>query len=175
MPIPYYVNLTGAPVGALDDIQDAFLAWQNEVKSTALEADPRYAGDRSSVAFAFLGVTTVTGQRQDGVSVVSFDPSIGGTAGTTTWGAGKTIKEFDIVVNGGQSWETDLTCPTHTCGAQDLQNVLTHEVGHVLDLYHVTGAADAELTMYPGAAPDETKKRDLGAGELLALRSLYPL
>jgi hypothetical protein len=175
MPIPYYVNVGGAPLGAVEDIQDAFAAWQNESKSPALEADPRYTGDSSSVSFVFLGLTTVTGQRQDGINVVYFVGSAGGTAGAATWGGGRTIREFDIVVSASRGWETDLTCPTHACGVLDLQNVLTHEVGHVLDLYHVSDPADAELTMYPGAAPDETKKRDLGAGELLALRALYPV
>jgi hypothetical protein len=174
MPIPYYVNLAGAPLGALEDIQDAFSTWQNEVKSPALEADPRYTGDHSRVSFVFMGPTDVAAQRQDGVNVVYFQSSVGGASSTATWSSGKTIREFDIVVNTSYTWTTDLTCPTHTCGTLDLQNVLTHEIGHVLDLYHVTAEGDAELTMYPGASPDEMKKRDLGAGEILALRRLYP-
>jgi hypothetical protein len=175
MPIPYFVNLTDAPLGALEDIQDAFATWQTEGKSAALEADPRYTGDRSSVSFIFMGLTDVVGQRQDGVNVVYFDSTVGGTANAATWGSGKTIRGFDISISTNRPWTTDLTCPTHSCGGLDLQNALTHEVGHVLDLYHVTDAADAELTMYPGAAPDETKKRDLGAGEIVGLRAIYPV
>jgi hypothetical protein len=174
MPIPYYVNLTGAPVGALDDIQDSFNAWQNEVKSATLEADPRYAGDHSAVSFVFRGLTNLSGQHQDGMNTVYFADGAGGTASAGVWGSGKQVTGFDISVNTTRAWTTDLSCPTHTCGELDLQNVLTHEIGHVLDLYHVTDDADAELTMYPGAAPDEIKKRDLGAGEILAVRALYP-
>jgi hypothetical protein len=174
MPIPYYVNLTGAPVGALDDIQDAFDTWQNEVKSATLEADPHYAGDHSAVSFVFRGLTDLSGQRQDGVNIVYFADGAGAASSAGVWGSGKQVTGFDIWVNTTRAWNTDLSCPTHTCGALDLQNALTHEIGHVLDLYHVTDDADAELTMYPGAAPDEIKKRDLGAGEILGIRALYP-
>ena len=173
MPIPFYVNPAGAPAGAVEDLQDAFLAWQNEVKSPAVEA--AYPGDRSSVAFVFMGLTTATGAQRDGLNTVYFAASAGGAAFVSNLTSRRsTLLEFDIAFNSNTSWSTDLTCPLHNCGALDLQNVATHEIGHVLDLYHVEVAAAAELTMHPGAAPDEVKKRDLGAGEVLALRAMYP-
>ena len=71
----------------------------------------------------------------------------------------------DIHLNAsGFSWMTDLTCPTHDCGAYDVQNVVTHEVGHVVGLYHVNEEAQRLLA-----------KRDLGAGDVLGLRRAYPL
>ena len=171
-PIPFEVNSLAASPGADQDVLDAFLAWQNEVKSPQVEA--AYPGDRSSVAFSYLGPTTA-GAALDGRNVVYFGPSSGGAAFLKTLKFRRDqIVEFDIFVNTNYRWTTDLTCPTHDCGGLDLQNVLTHEIGHALDLYHVSDAAQAELTMHPGAAADETKKRDLGAGEVLALRKIYP-
>jgi hypothetical protein len=164
--------VASAPVGADQDIRDAFATWQDEMGSPAVEA--AYPGDRSGVSFTFLGFTTFRGGN-DGVNVVYFDPCAScGAASTSIYASGKRLTGFDIFVNASRVWETDLTCPTHDCGALDVQNAVTHEIGHALDLYHPTAAADAELTMYPGAVNDETKKRDLGAGEVLAMRSLYP-
>ena len=172
-PVPYYVNPAGAPVGAVEDLQDAFLTWQNEVKSPAVES--KYPGDRSAISFVFMGPTTATGPQKDGRNTIYFAPSSGGAAFVSNLSSRRTaLLEFDIAFNSSTAWATDLTCPLHDCGALDLQNVATHEIGHVLDLYHVTAGGAAELTMYPGAAPDEIKKRDLGAGEVLALRALYP-
>ena len=177
--ITYYVNPAGLPAGAEQDIQDAFTAWEDEHKSAAVES--AYPGDHSSVDFVYGGLTTRSGVR-DGVNVVHA-ASTGGSAAVTVRTKGTRITEFDMVFNSGWSWSTDLTCPTHDCGTVDLQNVATHEVGHVLDLYHVTADADAALTMYPypadpSARPDrwagETSKRDLGAGDVLGLREAYP-
>jgi hypothetical protein len=132
-----------------------------------------YPGDGSAISFVYLGPTTA-GASNDGINTVYIGPGSNGTAGTALRLRRKEILEFDITINSNAGWSTDLTCPGHNCGALDLQNVLTHEIGHVLDLYHVSEAGQAELTMAPGAAPDETKKRDLGAGEVLALRRIYP-
>src|SRR5918999_6457700 len=55
MPLPYYINVANAPAGAEQDIHDAFLAWQNEIKSEAVEQ--AYPGDHSGVSFVFMGLT----------------------------------------------------------------------------------------------------------------------
>jgi hypothetical protein len=172
LPIPYFINPAGAPPGADVDISDAFGAWENEIGSPAVES--AYPGDGSRVAFQFMGYTTARGGN-DGVNVVYFSTcSACGASSASTYGSGRRLSGFDIFINSARAWETDLTCPAHDCGALDVQNVVTHEVGHALDLYHVTADADAQLTMYPSTAADETKKRDLGAGEVVALRRLYP-
>ena len=179
-PIPYYVNLAGAPAGFEQDVIDAFATWENEVKSASVES--AYPGDGSSLDFVYMGPTTATGAR-DGRNVVYLSPT-NGTAAVSLTTKGSRITEFDMVMNRSWAWSTDLTCPTHDCGTVDVQNVVTHEVGHVIDLYHVTAEADSLLTMYPQPADpskrasndwrDEVAKRDLGAGEVLAVRTAYP-
>lgn len=171
MPIPYYVNLNGAPVGAEQDIHDAFLAWQNEMKSPQVKQ--AYPGDHSTVSFVYMGLTTATGDL-DGMNVVYFEAcDLCGSASANKRVRRKVNTEFNIFFNASRSWSTDLTCPTHDCGALDLQGVATHEIGHVLDLYHVSAEADTLLTMY-GTEANTFLRRDLGAGDVLGLRALYP-
>jgi hypothetical protein len=175
MPISYSINLANAPLGAEQDTHDAFLAWQNETGSAQVEA--AYPGDQSNLAFVYQGPTTATGGR-DGINTVHFTPcSPCGAAGASikiSSGKTKRIIEFDISINPDWGWQTDVTCPSGGCGLFDLQNAITHEIGHALDLYHPTDEAAAELTMYGITRANEVNKRDLGAGEVLALRRIYP-
>ena len=116
LPIPYYVNLSRAPAGTDQDVQDAFLTWENEVKSPSVEA--HYPGDRSSLDFVYMGTTNSEGGR-DGKNVVYFTPS-GGSASVTPYAKGGQLLEFDMVLNANWAWSTDLTCPTHNCGTIDI-------------------------------------------------------
>ena len=110
MPLPYYINLAGAPAGAEQDIHDAFLAWEDEVKSEAVEN--AYPGDHSSVSFVFSGFTTTTGET-DGMNVVYFRACDGCGAGSVDKRVRRKVNaEFDIFINANEDWSTDLTCPT---------------------------------------------------------------
>lgn len=81
------------------------------------------------------------------------------------------ITDADIVVNAAEyPWEASSD-PAACTNAYDLQNVLTHEVGHVLGLGHEQGDTDA--TMYPSSGMCETKKRDLDADDDAGLARLY--
>jgi hypothetical protein len=74
-----------------------------------------------------------------------------------------------------QQDQTTLTpCATYGqggCAYMDLQNTVTHEVGHVLGLAHssVTGA-----TMNATTAPRETDKRSLAADDIQGVCAIYP-
>ncbi|MBX7096739.1 MAG: matrixin family metalloprotease [Myxococcaceae bacterium] len=56
-------------------------------------------------------------------------------------------------------------------GVDDLQNTLTHELGHALGLKH--NPADAAAVMYPGAVTGEVSKRHLAADDRQGLGLLY--
>ena len=64
--------------------------------------------------------------------------------------------------------------PTERCGAFgnqfDMQNIATHEVGHAINLGHVS---DRLQSMYPTSFAGETLKRTLGFGDIAGLRNLY--
>ena len=180
LPLTYYVNASTAipPLGFAQDVQDAFDAWENEVKSPAVEA--AYPGDRSRIDFTYAGELAGAPTGRDGINTVTFHPFSGGAGYVSLYTRSKVLVEFDMHLNAnGFSWMTDLTCPAHDCGAFDVQNVVTHEVGHVVGLYHVNDESQRLLTMHGGSATgsyaDETAKRDLGAGDVLGLRKAYPL
>lgn len=58
-----------------------------------------------------------------------------------------------------------------TCVANDIQNTLTHEIGHVIGLDHTTQVGS---TMEATAPVGETKKRILDSGTQLGLCHVYP-
>lgn len=63
---------------------------------------------------------------------------------------------------------------TDRCGASgtlfDVQNIATHEIGHAINLGHVS---DKLQSMYPTAFAGETLKRSLGNGDKLGETRLY--
>jgi MYXO-CTERM domain-containing protein len=81
-------------------------------------------------------------------------------------------------------------CQTYNqagCSYIDLQNTVTHEVGHFIGLRHpctldpakepdlpLCDASFAQLTMNPGTAPLETRKRTLASDEVKAVCDIYP-
>ena len=75
--------------------------------------------------------------------------------------------------------DTDLNASQHTfsasevppSGDDDLQNTLTHEMGHLLGFAH---SPDVTATMYASAQPGETSKRDLAPDDVHAICETYP-
>lgn len=56
-------------------------------------------------------------------------------------------------------------------GAADVENTLTHELGHLLGLAHVS---DPEATMYGSSETGETLKRTLAEDDIAGLCYVYP-
>lgn len=93
------------------------------------------------------------------VTLMSYDTSSG------------RIVDADILIN-GETFPWSARPDAFNCSnAYDLQNVLTHEVGHLFGLAH--DKSDTNATMYPSSAMCETKKRDLDDGDIAGLRYLY--
>jgi MYXO-CTERM domain-containing protein len=96
------------------------------------------------------------------------------------------ILDADIEVNaapppGGQDFSAEVGAPLPATA--DIQNALTHEIGHLLGLDHNCGysgapsctAALMEGTMYGGAeTPGETVKRTLKADDIAGMCHVYP-
>jgi hypothetical protein len=114
------------------------------------------------------------------------------------------IRDGDIEVNARYFAWTDVLTDPNANGKQDLQNALTHEMGHLIGLDHTcvvagapttdqyghplldnTGApvpdctvadqAVKDSTMYPSAMPGDTSKRTLSTDDSAAVCAIYPL
>lgn len=89
------------------------------------------------------------------------------------------IYDADIESNGAGFIFTTLDTPPCvaapvrpvTCVATDVQNTVTHEVGHVIGLDHPDGV---ETTMYAEASLGETTKRTLHQDDVDGLCFIYP-
>jgi len=86
----------------------------------------------------------------------------------------RTIVQFDIVFNIYHDWGID---PDANDGIQidamDIENIATHEAGHVVGLADLYEGKYSELTMYGYSDEGETKKRSLESGDILGAQKLY--
>ena len=86
---------------------------------------------------------------------------------------GESFLEMDVVHNFTVKWDTDES--TDPKGKYwDVQNVATHENGHVFGLAHPGDAHDEDKvqTMFASASPKETSKRTLEAnGDIPGIQS----
>lgn len=89
------------------------------------------------------------------------------------------ILDSDIELNAPRFLFTSVDsppCPAGmfdvTCVATDVQNTVTHEVGHLLGLGHTS---ETGSTMAPRADPGETSKRTLDANSKRFICDVYPV
>ena len=80
----------------------------------------------------------------------------------------KTIVAFNIVFNSDLTWST-----SKDDDAFDVQNVATHEAGHVEGLGHVNAPKDGVETMYKFTDEGETFRRNLCDGDIAGIQALY--
>jgi hypothetical protein len=125
---------------------------------------------------------TVSGSStDDGINVIrwvksgwddDYDPSVLAVTVTTYDAESGRITDADIAINAGDHHVWTAADDENACiGGYDLQNTLTHEMGHAFGLAHEK--LDPQATMYPTANPCETSKRDLAAQDLGGLNFLY--
>lgn len=79
------------------------------------------------------------------------------------------ILDADIDLNGVHHYWTDTSEPGSA--ATDVENTLTHELGHLIGLAH---AVDPEATMYSESAPGDLEKRSLSADDIAGICHVYP-
>lgn len=170
---PYVFDETANGIDALPlagallvDFDGAILAWEEAAGMDILgegslgEVNPNKAGTLNEINEVMFGNIT--------------DPGV--IAMTTVWGvwsgppSGRRLVEWDMVFGYGWGWGNEVENPGGT--TTDFMNIATHELGHALGLDHPSDSCTEE-TMYAYADYNETKKRDLNAGDIEGIRKLY--
>lgn len=123
--------------------------------------------------------TTVTydGGSYRGYNTISFehlsDPGVIGIASVWGYFGGRPnrreIVEAHVVLNDDFEWGDASVDPS----LMDVENILTHELGHVAGMGDLYDAAAGDETMYGYSDEGETKKRDLYKGDITGVKKLY--
>jgi hypothetical protein len=79
------------------------------------------------------------------------------------------IVDADVDLNGVNFWWTVTDDPK--AASSDIENIIAHEIGHILGLAH---SDEAEATMYSMTKSSELKKRTLEKDDTAAVCFIYP-
>ncbi len=168
--VTYRVNYTSIPstvVNPQPAINAAFEVWEQQTGG--------------KVNFVEGAPTTLTRYKRDGVNLVAWGnvSSASAIAVTYTWynpTTGEAVEQ-DVIMNAKlPGKQTYVSNPDAVCGdlyAYDVQNILTHEVGHWVGLDDLYNDADQDLTMYGYGDKGELKKDTLARGDILGMDALY--
>lgn len=90
---------------------------------------------------------------------------------TTIWftRVGKQIVEFDMLLDTDFTWGDAVLNPA----LMDLQNIVTHELGHAVGLGDIYTDSCKEVTMYGYSNYGETKKRTLEQPDIIGVQKIY--
>jgi hypothetical protein len=94
---------------------------------------------------------------------------------TTIWGifsgpiANRQITEVHILMNDDFVWGDAAANPA----VMDVQNIVTHELGHWAGMDDIYETLGKEETMYGYSTEGEMKKRDLYKGDIAGITGLY--
>jgi matrixin/carboxypeptidase family protein len=167
LPIPFVMN--DRPLSLLPNLTRA------SVPQAAVEAAMR-TWSLAPVSMYLDGTTTTADFGIDGMNLVTLantakNRDYTGNAWARTMvlverqGEQARIIETDVVVNPKMSFTTE-----GTPNVRDLQDILTHELGHALGLDH---SPIANTTMYPFSGVEGIASRTLEADDVAGLRYLY--
>jgi hypothetical protein len=160
------VDLLGG--NAFDAVVAAASTWQNApgiLPTLVVERGPedevgyrRSGRNRNTVRFSADGDPLANGALA--ITVITFDAHA------------KQILDADVVLNGEHGFDFyDHDARNEGMSTYDLQNVLTHEFGHLLGLGE--DFVDEDATMFAYSQPGETGKRDLEVVDKDSIAALY--
>lgn len=159
--VPYYVNPVNADMSeadALAAVQAGALAWT--------------AQSNAGVAMYYMGRTSGSSLTKNGKNEMFFrNASAGSMAAEVYWWYDSSYRliEGDMVFyDGGFKF---FPGSTGCSGGVYLQDIATHEFGHILGLGHSSVSA---ASMYPSVSWCSTSTRSLDSDDLAGIEALYP-
>ncbi len=156
--INYYINPT-----------NTYGFSSSAVVSTITTSVNTWDKETSYTVFSYKGTTTKAAGKQDGYNVIAWGKYRSGViAVTMSWVSGGQVLEVDCMMNTRFKWSL-----TGEAGKMDVQNIMTHELGHFCGLADLYGDADYWLTMYGYSDYGLTYARTLGLGDINGLKAVY--
>jgi YVTN family beta-propeller protein len=173
--LQYFVNTNSFPFSSRDI--DRIIANSHQAWDDVVTADLQFVNGGSG---NFRKSST------DGQNVITYDPSgteIGAPAGsgviaitTINWDEQGRVTDADITFN-GRDFSFSVSEAFPGPGPVDLQDVMTHEIGHVIGLDHtpLVGPTNIRPTMNPFASQDAPGvARTLEPDDAAGATALYP-
>jgi len=178
IPVPYVVNVNysfGDSSFVLDGIITSFQVWEDDPESYI---DFTYDGSFDGIPSSFDGVGSMNEANEVGWASLSDYP--GAIAVTMVWYNifSGVIAEVDMALASELPWTQNIVSgdpdtAAGTAGFYDVQNIVTHEVGHWLLLEDLYQKPAGEQTMFGYGAMGEVKKRSLESGDEAGIREIY--
>ncbi len=129
-------------------------------------------GGRTAAAPSVTASGSCSGM--DGKNVIGFGSLPSGVLGLTCayFDGNHHAIEADVKLTTRRAWFSGAV-PSGCSNRWGIEQVSTHELGHVYGLAHVSQATHPELTMSTQAYPCTNDKLTLGLGDVRGLRTLY--
>lgn len=153
----YDINIS-VPVEFILSILTSFQSWSSVVSNPIFQQSLGftykywYANDGDNI----ISIVKFTPREYIGFTAIYYNPNT------------MEIVDADIVLNGLYKWGTDGSPKSF-----DVENIMTHEIGHVCGLKDLYEEVFSELTMYGYGSKGETKKRTLEEGDIIGVQYLY--
>jgi hypothetical protein len=159
-------TLARATPAARTAIMDAFGAWMStgaHLPQVSFDVTNTPGGAaQDGVNRLLFGPITIPGQERDLAVTISYSDANSGD-----------VVEADTIFNSAFDWTSvGASSSAGKCKRDyDLQNVATHEAGHLFGLGE--DYADTTTTMYVSSLPCQTSKRALSVGDVSVVEGLY--
>lgn len=158
-----------------DGLTDSFVRGAIGAATEAWDTQVAFEVFGAEASGTVNGIDTITPDGTNEVLFASID-SPGAVAVTIVWGIFSGPPQNRSLVEWDQAYDDadfDFGDATVNPAVMDFLNVAVHEVGHAAGMAHPNDSCTEE-TMYRFVSTGETKKRDLGTGDIAGIQSLYP-
>lgn len=169
LPIDYLINTSQFSNSEKTAIKDSADTWDEALDLGSPSAINLFGNNPSSTT-----KTQANAGVNDGENIIVKGDLASNIIGVTSFwynSATKEVVDVDMVLNFADFlWSTN---DAGTSGKMDVQNIVTHELGHFLVLNDLSSPKTSDLTMYGFSDTGEIKSRTLGLGDELGVAELY--